>query len=59
MFSYLASLVELGIFEAITVNFFIVGHTGNEVDQVKNKMNSKVITNSAYSFIKLQIEFHQ
>ena len=34
VFSYLASLVELGVFESVTVNFFLVGHTGNEVDQV-------------------------
>ena len=34
LFSFLASLVTLNVFEEITVNYLLVGHTGNEVDQL-------------------------
>ena len=34
LFSYLACLVELNIFEEISCNYLLVGHTGNEVDQL-------------------------
>ena len=34
LFSFLSALVELDVFEEISVNFLIVGHTGNEVDQL-------------------------
>lgn len=34
LFSYLASLVELNIFEEVTCDYLLVGHTGNEVDQL-------------------------
>ena len=31
LFSFLASLVQLNVFEEITCNYMLVGHTGNEV----------------------------
>ena len=34
VFSFLAKLVKAGIFEEATMDFLIVGHTGNEVDQL-------------------------
>ena len=34
LFSYLASLVELEIFDEVSLNYLLVGHTGNEVDQL-------------------------
>ena len=34
VFSFLAKLVKLGIFDEATIDFLIVGHTGNEVDQL-------------------------
>ena len=34
MFAFLSALVELQVFEEITCNFLLVGHTGNEVDQL-------------------------
>ena len=34
LFAFLDHLVELGIFEEATIDFLIVGHTGNEVDQL-------------------------
>ena len=34
LFSFLSALVQLKVFEEISVNFLIVGHTGNEVDQL-------------------------
>ena len=34
MFSFLFALVKLDIFEEVTCNFLLVGHTGNEVDQL-------------------------
>ena len=34
LFSFLSGLVELDVFEEITCNFLLVGHTGNEVDQL-------------------------
>ena len=34
LFSFLSVLLELRIFEEITFDYLIVGHTGNEVDQL-------------------------
>ena len=34
LFSFLSALVELDVFEEISCNFLLVGHTGNEVDQL-------------------------
>ena len=34
MFSFLAALVELDVFKEITVEFLMVGHTGNQCDQL-------------------------
>ena len=34
LFSFLFALVKLDVFEAVTCNFLIVGHNGNEVDQL-------------------------
>ena len=34
VFSLLAALIELNVFEEISCNFLLVGHTGNEVDQL-------------------------
>ena len=34
MFSFLFALVRLDVFEEVTCNFLLVGHTGNEVDQL-------------------------
>jgi hypothetical protein len=34
LFSFLASLLQLSIFEEITCDYLMVGHTGNEVDQL-------------------------
>lgn len=34
MFAFLACLVDLKVFEEVTVDYLIVGHTGNEVDQL-------------------------
>ena len=36
VFSFLAELVDLGIFESASMDFLCVGHTGNEVDQVRS-----------------------
>ena len=34
VFGYLAALIELQIFTEITIDFMLVGHTGNNVDQL-------------------------
>ena len=34
VFAYLASLVDLNVFNSVTVDFLVKGHTGNEVDQL-------------------------
>ena len=36
LMSYLSSLVRLQIFEEITVDYLLVGHTGNEVSPSKS-----------------------
>ena len=33
LFAFLCALVKLDIFEQVTCNYLLVGHTGNEVDQ--------------------------
>ena len=37
----MSALVEVKVFEEITVNFLIVGHTGNEVDQLFSILTSE------------------
>ena len=34
VFALLDLLVQLGVFRSVTLNFLVVGHTGNEVDQL-------------------------
>ena len=34
LFSFLSALVELDVFDDISVDFMLVGHTGNQVDQI-------------------------
>ena len=34
LFSFLASLVHLNVFEEVSLDYLLVGHTGNEVDQL-------------------------
>lgn len=48
LFSFLACLVDLKVFEEITVDYLIVGHTGNEVDQLfsilANELKGEILT---------------
>ena len=48
MFSFLACLVDLKVFEEVTIDYLIVGHTGNEVDQLfsilANELKSEILT---------------
>ena len=48
LFAFLASLVELNVFTEVTVNYLLVGHTGNEVDQlfsiVANALKREICT---------------
>ena len=48
MFSFLACLVDLKVFEEVTIDYLLVGHTGNEVDQLfsilANELKSEILT---------------
>ena len=47
MFAYVSSLVELGYFDVMEMNFLIVGHTHSSIDQYFSVL-SKAITNAEW-----------
>lgn len=55
MFGYASTLVELGYFEAIDINFLIVGHTHSSIDQYFSVL-SKAIAKSEFIGSPLSIQ---
>ena len=63
MFGFLSALVEKGIFEKISVNFLIVGHTHASIDQYFSVL-SKAIKNAEWigtplALRKLLLDAHE
>ena len=53
VFSYLSMLVERGIFKKIKVNFLLVGHTHDHIDQMFSRFSKKFARCNAFTLSTL------
>ena len=55
VFGYLSMLVERGIFKKIKVNFLLVGHTHDHIDQMFSRFSKKLVRCDAFTLLALSM----